>query len=107
MSDSLLRQTARARPRNVPRRLSGTTYARATNTHNLFLVMTVVAVAFFFLLASTLHGSGLEAAERGDFSRAGGDHGLHALRRNRAHVVEAAAEAGRPLLQAHGELVPK
>ena len=86
MSDSLLRQTARARPRKVPRRLSGTTYARATNTHNLFLVMTVVAVAFFFLLASTLHGSGLEAAERGDFSRAGGDHGLHALRRNRARV---------------------
>ena len=86
MSDSLLRQTARARPRKVPRRLSGTTYARATNTHNLFLVMTVIAVAFFFLLASTLHGSGLEAAERGDFSRAGGDHGLHALRRNRARV---------------------
>ena len=86
MSDSLLRQTARARPRMVPRRLSGATYARATNTHNLFLVMTVVAVAFFFLLASTLHGSGLEAAERGDFSRAGGDHGLHALRRNRARV---------------------
>ena len=68
MSDSLLRQTARARPRKVPRRLSGTTYARATNTHNLFVVMTVVAVAFFFLLASTLHGSGLEAAERGDNS---------------------------------------
>ena len=86
MSDSLLRQTARARPRKVPRRLSGTTYARATNTYNLFLVMTVIAVAFFFLLASTLHGSGLEAAERGDFSRAGGDHGLHALRRNRARV---------------------
>ena len=86
MSDSLLRQTARARPRKVPRRLSGTNYARATNTYNLFLVMTVIAVAFFFLLASTLHGSGLEAAERGDFSRGGGDHGLHALRRNRAHV---------------------
>ena len=108
MSDSLLRQTARARPRKVPRRLRHDgTYARATNTYNLFLVMTVIAVAFFFLLASTLHGSGLEAAERGDFSRGGGDHGLHALRRNRAHVVEAAAEAGRPLLQAHGELVPK
>ena len=87
MSDSLLRQTARARPRKVPRRLRHDgTYARATNTYNLFLVMTVIAVAFFFLLASTLHGSGLEAAERGDFSRGGGDHGLHALRRNRAHV---------------------
>ena len=44
MSDSLLRQTARARPRKVPRRLSGTNYARATNTYNLFLVMTVIAV---------------------------------------------------------------
>ena len=60
--------------------------------------MTVIAVAFFFLLASTLHGSGLEAAERGDFSRGGGDHGLHALRRNRAHVphIPAAPEPAPP-----------
>lgn len=85
-SDSLLRHTARARPRKVPRRIRGDNkYAKTTNTMRLFLAMALVAGALFFALATMLHGGGLDAAERGDFfAHDEAAHGLHALRRNRA-----------------------